>query len=129
MTKMADFRLRHILGFVGQLWLQSFKRAVWVAVIGIIVACLRVTFSQSGEGSGLLPDMNSTNTSAVLAASCLDMEKQCSELPAVCHDCDYNETCTYGEDTNITCTALPGAECEVSLKNVCSCPIFHPYPF
>ena len=116
---MADFRLRDVLGFLGQLWLQSFKRAVWVALIGIIVACLRVAFSQSGEGSGLMmPDTNTTtNASAALPASCFSISEQCSSLPAVCHDCDYSEMCTYGKDTNVSCTTLPGAECVVSCRS------------
>lgn len=110
---MAGFRPLHILRFLGRLWLQSFKRAVWVAVIGIMVTSLRVSLSQSGDGSGLEPNNSTTNGSA-LSASCIDPERQCADLPAICLDCDYLPDCTYGEDTNVSCTTLPGVECMVS---------------
>ena len=126
---MATFRVRHLLEFLGHLWLQSFRRAVFVAVIGIIVASVRLSFSQfngSGEGSGMMPtqpgdvDMNSTRNSTTNGSSrnvdrCLNNNVQCRDLPAVCLDCNYNESknCVYGQNSTVSCVTLPGVDCQV----------------
>ena len=120
---MAASRVRHALLFLGQLWLPSFRKAVWVAVIGIMVASVRVSFSQingSGDGSGISPTtddgMNSTADMSVLDASCLNSNMQCGDLPAICLNCSYDEVknCVYGDNASVSCVPLPGVECQVS---------------
>ena len=117
---MALFRVKRLVEFLGRLWLQSFRRAVLVTVIGIIVASVRVSFSQineSGEGSGFMPtqpDDIGVNGSS-LVAICLNSNTRCRDLPAVCLDCNYNDSknCEYGQDASVSCVPLPKVECQV----------------
>lgn len=125
---MATFRVRHLLECFGQLWLQSFRRAVVIVVIGIIVASVRVSFSQingSGEGSGFTTtqpddiDMNSIGNSTAnrssVEASCRNSNMQCKDLPAICLDCNFNDSknCEYGRNTSVSCVPLPRVDCQV----------------
>lgn len=128
---MATLRVRHLLEFLEQLWLQSFRRAVLVAVIGIIVTTVRVSFSQingSDEGSGFTPTqpdidsniMNSTTNGSSAPDSCrVDSSVQCRDLPAVCLDCNYNDSknCEYGRNASVSCTTLPNVDCQVGPLN------------
>ena len=84
-----------------------------MAVIGVIVSCVRLSYSQSGSGSGMVPngDMNMSNVSC-------PTDMLCKELPPRCLDCNYSTDCTYGENTNVTCTPLEGVECNV--RSVCN---------
>lgn len=104
---------RQTLRFLGHLWLQSLKRAIWVAVIGVAISGVRLSLSQSGNGSGMmLEDMNSSNMSMPDVSQC-PRDIPCKELPPICLNCSYSDTCTYGKDTNVTCMPLEGVQCEV----------------
>ena len=114
---MATFQAaRHILRFIGNLWLQSFKRALWVAILGIIVTFIRVSLSQSGAGGGLTPfedsnDTNGSNTSSLVASCPVDV--LCSDLPPRCLNCSYSSDCVYGDNTTVSCYPLTGLDCQV----------------
>ena len=104
---------RQTLRFLGHLWLQSLKRAIWVAVIGMAISGIRLSLSQSGNGSGMMPeDMNSSNMSM---PEC-PRDMPCKELPPMCLNCSYSDTCTYGKDTNVMCMPREGVQCEVKKK-------------
>ena len=110
---MAIFRGRRTLRFLGHLWLQSLKRAIWVAVIGVAISGIRLSLSQSGNGSGMMPgDMNSSNMSMPDVSDC-PSGILCENLPPRCVSCNYSESCTYGGNTTVMCTPLEGVQCEV----------------
>ena len=101
---------RQALRFLGHLWLQSLKRAIWVAVIGVAISGIRLSLSQSGNGSGMIPeDMNSSNMSM---PEC-PRDMPCKKLPPTCLNCNYSDACTYGKNTTVMCTPLEGVQCEV----------------
>ena len=109
---------RQTLRFLGHLWLQSLKRAIWIAVIGIALSGIRLSLSQSGNGSGMMSeDMdNSSNMSMPDVSEC-PRDVACSELPPRCLNCSYSESCTYGKDTEVMCEPLEGVQCEVRKLN------------
>lgn len=111
---MALSRGRQTLHFLGRLSLQSLKRAIWVAVIGMAISGIRLSLSQSGNGGDMTPDdMNSSNMSVPDVSQC-PRDVPCAELPPRCLSCNYSESCTYGKDTTVMCAPLEGVECEVN---------------
>ena len=45
---------------------------------------------------------------------CSSSGVDCFDLPADCFDCKYNQTCIYGDTTDVECGVISGASCEVS---------------
>ena len=81
---------------------QSFARkALYVLLIGAALSTLPLSLSQSGE----FPS-NETNVTCPANVSC-------SELDPVCLNCDYNESCVYGNQTEVTCQPMASVECMV----------------
>ena len=131
---MAISRGRQTLQFLGRLWLQSLKRAIWISLIGMAISGIRLSLSQSGNGSGMMSDdaNNSSNSSMPDVSQC-PRDSPCDELPPGCLNCSYSESCTYGEDTTVTCTPLEGVQCNVNMQYIprsemhlsMSCPTYH----
>ena len=96
-----------------------------MAVIGIVISGIHLSFSQSGNGSGLIPD-NETNSSNMSMPDVSDCPRNmpCKDLPPRCVNCSFSESCTYGNNTTVMCTPLEGVQCEVkfskSLMGFCS---------
>lgn len=109
---MAVIRGRRILQFLGHMWLQSFKRAIWVAVIGICISGIRLSLSQSGDGSGMTPG-DIANSSNMTDISECPRDVPCEELPPMCLNCNYSESCAYGKNTTVMCEPLEGVQCQV----------------
>lgn len=42
----------------------------------------------------------------------------CSELPAICFDCDYDSSCVYGSNTSVTCTVKDQVKCKVGCYHI-----------
>ena len=100
-----------VASFAGRVWLYCLKRAVWVALLSAMASMLQLSFSQSGdmEFSGDMEDENETNGSAIFPPCPVNMS--CEQLPGRCIMCDFNESCVYGDMTEVTCMAREGVNC------------------
>ena len=110
---------RRTLRFLGHLWLQSLKRAIWIAVIGVTISGIRLSLSQSGNGSGMMSE-DMDNSSNMSIPEC-PRDVACSELPPRCLNCSYSESCIYGENTTVMCRPLKGVQCEVNYEKFDLC--------
>ncbi|XP_034241530.1 TM2 domain-containing protein almondex-like [Thrips palmi] len=48
-------------------------------------------------------------------------DKECSDLPGHCYNCDINETCVYGKTYNVTCTAKPACSGATTVEKTMIC--------
>jgi hypothetical protein len=118
---MAISRGRQTLHFLGHLWLQSLKRAIWIVVIGVAISGIRLALSQSGNGGDMMSeDMENSSNMSMPGVRC-PTDVACSELPPRCLNCSYNESCTYGKDTEVMCAPLEGVQCEVNRNKIKLC--------
>ena len=102
--------LRDTIKYAGRLWLYCLKGSVFLAIISVMVSCIKLAFSQSGDMP--LSNMNDSNRSMIFPACPVDVA--CQDLPGHCIDCDFNETCVYGNMTEVTCMPKEGIQCIVS---------------
>jgi hypothetical protein len=118
---MAISRGRQTLHFLGHLWLQSLKRAIWIVVIGVAISGIRLALSQSGNGGDMMSeDMENSSNMSMPGVRC-PTDVACRELPPRCLNCSYGESCTYGKDTEAMCAPLEGVECEVNRSKIKLC--------
>ena len=98
---------RKTLGmFTGRYSSKTLRRLSLVTVAYFLLSSVGFSYSQE-SGSGLEPD-NVTNLTDVCP-----MNLSCSELSPLCITCDFNTSCKYGMETNVTCTPRETVECEV----------------
>jgi len=64
---------------------------------------------------------------AFLCTSKSAKNKLCKNLSAICSNCSYNSSCTYGGLTKGTCTIITGAHCEGDRSFEVTAPCYHCY--
>lgn len=102
--------LRRVLFLVCHSWLYCLKRAVWVALLGVILSSMRLALSENDVGPDEGEEGNGSNSSIVPVCP---TNVSCVELPVYCLDCTFDESCVYGNLTEAVCTPLESVECEV----------------
>lgn len=98
------FLLRKLVLFAYYSWLFCFRRAVWIALLSVLISSLRLALSESGEG---MEGGDASN------ATVCPSGHRCDELPVRCLNCTFDESCVYGNMTEAVCTPLESVECEV----------------
>jgi hypothetical protein len=82
--------------------------------VAVVLLSIGLSHSHSQEE----PASNTTNDTVIDPSCTSSKNPGCSELPAVCVDCDFFgpdgiPNCTYNENTTFFCRALPEAVCKV----------------
>ena len=87
------------------------------------MSCLFNTFTRES----IAQEMTSGSGEMMMNESC-PMNIKCQDLPANCINCQFNENCTYGQLTNVTCTPLDHIMCEVRGQVISHSQSFHITP-
>ena len=72
------------------------------------MSCLFNTLTRES----IAQEMTSGSGEMMMNESC-PINIKCQDLPANCLNCQFNDNCTYGQLTNVTCTPLDQVVCEV----------------
>ena len=83
---------------------------MWLVLLSFILSSIAPFSSQNGVGDNLFDD---TKNISDVVASC-PANASCEDLPARCIECDFNEDCAYGNDTEVMCMPKDVIECTVS---------------
>ena len=63
-------------------------------------------------------DDSATNSTPTVEEMCSNPSIQCSQMPAMCLQCNMTNNCFYGEEVDVNCTSLPEVNCKVSYEIV-----------
>ena len=102
--------MKRVAAFVFRLWLFWFKRAVWVAILSVILSSLKVALSQSGEDMPYFMEENDTNDTIYPVCP---SNSSCESLPGHCLNCSFDYSCVYGELNEVSCVPYDTVECSV----------------
>lgn len=75
----------------------------------LLVCVADLVFSQSSSTAATpasTSQINWSGNSSIVTSSCPE-NATCSRLSFACWNCDYNDTCTYGDRLNVTCSVSP----------------------
>ncbi len=61
----------------------------------------------------LFTEATNSNSSFTVPSSC-ESNLECNKLPQICVDCNFNQSCVYGDDITVNCTVKPQVSCLVS---------------
>ena len=88
---------------------MSFWKMVGTRLLSLfLMSCLFNTLTRES----IAQEMMSGSGDMMLNESC-PVNIKCQDLPANCLKCQFNDNCTYGQLTNVTCTPLDQVVCEV----------------
>lgn len=59
-------------------------------------------------------DSLAINSTQTIEEICNNPSAQCSQLPAICLQCNMTSNCFYGEEMDVNCTSLLEVNCKVS---------------
>ena len=82
----------------------------------ILLSSIQLTGSQFQQDVSSENDTNETDPACTNSLE----TRSCSELPAVCVDCDFFQDglpqCSYNVNYNFSCWPMPGVVCEVCIQ-------------
>ncbi len=90
----------------GRLWLYCLKKASWLFIIHVMVSCISLSLSQMDD-MDFFEVENGTNINNTIVCP---NNTSCESLPGSCLECDFDETCRYGDVTEVTCTPSDSVE-------------------